>query len=394
MLDTLELESGELRARLLAGVARVSASLAASVDSEETQGYLSRETVTALQDAGILGMKTPRELGGLEADLVTQFEVIEALARVNPAAAWCAMVGTTSLGMPGAFLPESGVRRMFSGERLPRGAILIMPSAKATPVAGGFTLSGRWAFASGVQHAEWISAHGLLHTEDGPPALYMFTFPASAITLHDTWHVLGLKGTGSCDISVESLFVPEDSAWNVQTQTPQRGGPLYRLGIPAFVAYEHAAFATGTARRALDALTQLVRGKKRGYGPDARGLADREVVQRMIGRAELELRAARELARSLNAEAMALAGRGLPIETRLALELRGAAVYCTEVASAMVGEAFRLAGAGAIYEKSVLQACLRDINVAAQHQMVSQFTYELLGRHHLGVENLNPMAGG
>ena len=80
------------------------------------------------------------------------------------------------------------------------------------------------------------------------PALYMFSFPASEVTLHDTWQVLGLRGTGSCDISVDQLFVPEEMTWQVGVQTPQRGGALFELGIPAFVAYEHAAFALGVAR--------------------------------------------------------------------------------------------------------------------------------------------------
>ena len=392
MLQEVSPPSTNVRDFLLANVARYRDTLAAQIADEERTGQLSRASSDVLYDAGILQMKLPRVLGGHEADLVTQFEVLEAVAAINPAAGWCAMVGATSLGMPGAFLPEGGIERMFANGRVPRGAILIMPSGEGSRVDGGYRLSGRWAFASGVHHAEWVSAHALVReTPDAPPRLYMFSFPAADITIHDNWQVLGLRGTGSCDISVDDIFVPEDCVWDVERQAPQRGGPLFRLGIPAFVAYEHAAFATGLARHALDLLTTLAITKKRGYGPDAKSLADRETLQRFIGHSELKLRAARALAMELNAQAMVAIESGDALETRLALELRGIAVYCTEVATEIISAAFRFAGASSIYESSAMQRCLRDINVAGQHLFVSDKTYELLGQTHLGFTDVPPM---
>ena len=383
-------DRGALRERMLEAVEGIGAVLEAQAAGEDAAGRLSRESSDALYDAGLLQMKLPAVLGGAEADLVTQFEVIEAVSMRNPAAGWCLMVGATSLAMPGVFLPEAGIDEMFADGRIPRGAILIMPSGRARHDGDGFVLEGRWAFASGVHHAEWIAAHALVETAEGP-LLHMFVFPAGEATLHDNWQVAGLRGTGSCDISVEDLRVPEHRCWVVPGASAQRGGSLYRIGIPGFVAYEHAAFATGTARRALDALTALAIGKKRGYGPDAETIADRAPIQRCIGRGELALAAARALAMEANAEAMRRAESGEEIDTQLSLELRGAAVYCTDVATDIVTEAFRHAGAGAIYEGSVLQACLRDINVAAQHQMVNQRAYELLGQVHLGFDDINVM---
>jgi indole-3-acetate monooxygenase len=302
------------------------------------------------------------------------------------------MVGATSIAIPGAFLSDEGAATMFGG-RMPRGAGLIMPSARAVPVEGGFRLTGRWAFASGVHHAEWVAAQALVTAgEDVPPTLHMLVFPADAVQLYDNWQVLGLRGTGSCDISVTDLFVPAVMAWNVETQLPQRGGPLYRLGIPAFVANEHAAFATGVARRALDVLTETAINKKRGYGPGAISLADRAAVQRLIGHSELRLRAARGLALDVYAQVMEMVLSGESLSPQLTLETRAVAVYCTEVAVDIISQAFRYSGAAAIYEKSVMQRCLRDISVAAQHLMVSEVAYELLGKTHLGFDGINPMA--
>lgn len=379
------------RDRLMAGVASIADTLVAQCDGEEAQACLSPESAAALQRSGILAMKTPAVLGGAEADLVTQFEVLEALACLNPAAAWCAMVGATSLALPGAFLPDRGAAKMF-GAGVPRGAILIMPSATARAVAEGYRVSGRWAFASGVQYADWITAVALVTGDGGAPAVpHMLVFAAGEARLHDNWQVLGLRGTGSCDISIEDVFVPAEFAWNVAEQAPRRGGPLYRLGIPAFVAYEHAAFALGLTRRALDALSGLAAAHRRGYAPGTATLAARPLVQRAIGRGELALAAARALAVERNRAAMDAVERGETVSPRLALELRGVAVYCTELAREIVGEAFRHAGARAIYEGHVLQRCLRDISVAGQHLMVSESAYELLGRCCLGDGEVDPM---
>lgn len=384
--------SQSVRDLLLDKVAGIASLLNAQIADEESKARLSKQTYSALYDSGLFGMKLPKTLGGFEADLVTQFEVLEALAKINSSAAWCTMVGATSLGLPGAFLPEAGVAKMFAGGVVPRGAVVIMPTGKAQSVTGGYKLSGRWSFASGVEHAEWVSAHVMAVAPSGTePTLHMFSFPASEITIHDTWHVLGLRGTGSCDISVEDLYVPEGLTWQVGVQPPQRGGPLFQLGIPAFVAYEHAAFALGVARNALDEFTQTAREKKRGYGPDASGLGDRHTVQRFIGRSDLKLRAARQLAMALNDQAMNSIESGVAINNQLNVELRSVACYCTEVGAEIVAEALRHSGAGAIYEKSNMQRYLRDINVAAQHLMVSDISYELLGKSLLGYPNVPPM---
>lgn len=386
-------DSNSTREHLLSQVDEISDVLLAEIPTDEANRRLSDKSYAALYDAGLFNMKLPKVLGGFEADLVTQLDVLEALATVSSSAAWCTMVGATSLGMPGAFLPEAGVGKMFANNAMPKGAIVIMPTGKATPVSGGYSLSGRWAFASGVYHAEWVSAHVMVQAEpNAEPALYMFSFPASEVTLHDTWQVLGLRGTGSCDISVDQLFVPEEMTWQVGVQTPQRGGALFELGIPAFVAYEHAAFALGVARSALNEITENAATKKRGYGPDAALLRNRQTVQRFIGHSNLKLDAARALAVTLNQQAMDDIEQGRTIDNKLAIELRAVATYCTEVSVEITTEALRHSGASAIYEKSNMQRLLRDINVAAQHLMVSDISYELLGQSHFGFPEVPPMA--
>ncbi|MBK6660711.1 MAG: hypothetical protein IPG43_22425 [Proteobacteria bacterium] len=391
MTDNPKAARAATRSALFGGIDAERERMAASSDDDEALGSLTPAAVDALVACGALRMKLPMVLGGFEADLVTQMEVLERLAMINPAIGWCAMVGATSLGVPGAFLPDSGIARMFADGRIPRGAIVVTPSGVATPVAGGFKVNGRWGFASGVRHSEWVVAVTRVErAPQAPPEIYFLVFPTAACAIQDNWQVLGLKGTGSCDIVVADLFVPDDMAFAVG-EAPRRGGALYRIGLPAFVAYEHAGFALGMARRVLDDLVTLMRNKKRGYAPGGSSMIDRGAVQRLIGHTEMRLRAARALNVEANEEVWETVAGGRALTAEQQCAVRSAATYATEVAVEVVNEAFRYAGASAIYEHSFMQRCLRDLTVAAQHYMVADTAYEQLGRARLGLGDINPM---
>ena len=366
-------------------------SLLASSEADEALGTLCAASVEALVASGALRMKLPRVLGGFEADLVTQMEVLERLAMINPAVSWCAMVGATSLAMPGAFLPDAGLARMFADGQIPRGAIVVTPTGVATPVGGGYRLNGRWGFASGVRHAQWLVAISRVErSADAPPELHFMVLPVAQCEILDNWQVVGLRGTGSCDVVVDNIFVAQEMSFAL-TDVPRRGGALYSIGLPGFVAYEHAGFALGVARRVLDGLVTLVQSKKRGYAPGGNNVAERGSVQRLIGHAEMRLRAARALAVEVNEQVWELACAGQPISAEIQSAVRSAATYATEVSVEVVTDAFRNAGAGAIYASHFMQRCLRDINVAAQHYMVADTAYEQLGRARLGYTDINPM---
>jgi alkylation response protein AidB-like acyl-CoA dehydrogenase len=378
------------RARLLAGVERIREVLAATADASERAGTLAPAAVTALQEAGLLALKLPTALGGAEADPVTQMDVIEAVSAIDASAGWCLMVGATTVALPGVFLAEAAVATMFANGHIPRAAGCYMPTGHAVAASGGWRVTGRWAFASGIRHAAWVSGTARVLADGRPTAVRrMFVVPVEAVTVHDTWHVAGLRGTGSCDFSVTDHVVPEAFTWDLAQAVPRRGGPLYRLGMPAFVANEHAAFALGVARRALDAVTRLATAKTRGLTP-AR-LADRATFQRFLGAAELRLRAARALAVEAHEAAWEVVSAGGAPSPRQHAELRAVAVHATETALQAVSDSFRYAGGGALYESSVLQRCLRDLNAGAQHFMVSDSAYENLGQFRLELPGAEPM---
>ncbi|MGH7399864.1 MAG: acyl-CoA dehydrogenase family protein, partial [Candidatus Rokuibacteriota bacterium] len=293
MSATFPTERAAKRAHLLAAVERIRAVVADGAEEAERLRTLSPATVRALAGSGLFALKVPESLGGAEADPVTQLEVLEALTHIDASAGWCLMVATTAVGLPAGFLPDEAIGRMLAGGRVPAAAIAILPTGTATPVEGGYRLTGRWPFASGVRHAEWLTA-GAMVRRDARDAgeRHIVVIPAADAQIHDNWRVAGLEGTGSSDFSVTDLFVPAAFAWNPATATPRRGGTLFRLGMPAFVAYEHVAFALGVARRALDAGAELAQSKRRGI-VTASPLAGRAAFQARLGESLVRLRAVR-----------------------------------------------------------------------------------------------------
>ncbi len=384
-------ERAAKRAFLLAAVERLRDVVAAGAEEGERRRTLPPATVRALCDSGLLALKVPESLGGAEADPVTQLEVLEALTHIDASAGWCLMVATTAVGLPAGFLPDAAVAKIVASGRVPPAAVAIIPTGVATPVDGGYRLSGRWPFASGVRHAEWLTAGCWVRRDaQDPGERHIAVFPAAAAEIHDNWQVAGLESTGSNDFSVTDLFVPADFVWNPATARPRRGGPLHRLGMPAFVAYEHVAFALGLMRRALDTAVEQAGAKRRGVNAPA-PVSERAAFQHLLGEGEIRRRTVRAGAIDLFEAAWTTVCAGNPLTRRQQAELRSIAVHATETATEVVTGLFRSAGGSALYRTGTLQRCLRDINAAAQHIMVSDSAYERLGQILLGAPDVDPM---
>lgn len=382
----------EKRAALLAAVDSIRDTIERHAGEAERLGTLPRASVDALVNTGLLSLKTPEVLGGVEADPALQFEVIERLSAIDPSAGWCLMIGGTGVGLPGAFLPDDAIHRMFEGGRIPTAAIVAVPSGEAVPVSGGYRLTGRWSFVSGVPHAEWVTVGAMVRKSDAtPPEPRLFVVPASAVTLHDNWHVMGLKGTGSCDVSLTDCLVPEAFTWHRLNSPRQRGGALYCMGHPGFVANEHAAFAIGGARGALEAIQKLARSKRRSFAPGPSSIESRAVFQRFVGTADMRLRSARALVLEVYAEAWEIASRGEVPPPHIQAAIRSACAFATEVAADVTSEAFRFGGGEAAYETHLLQRYLRDVNVGAQHLMMSAVAYENHGQFLMGLPGADPL---
>lgn len=369
-------------------VANLRDTILAHAEATETNGTLAQPVVDALKDAGLFTLKVPKELGGAEADPMLQMAVIEALSYLHPAAGWAVMIGNGSNSQAAAFLPDAGVAQIFTQGHIPIMASSFFPGGRAIPENDGYRISGRWRFGSGIRHSEWVLAGAIVEREedqqpavtDNPPEVIQVAMPTAAVTIHDNWQVMGLQGTGSCDFSIDEYVVPATLTYqqNGLAAKPQRGGPLYRLAIPAFMAYEHSGFALGVARRALDELVTTATTKRGAYRNMA--LSERPVVHRFVGEHDLKLRAARALALQLYEEIWHRLTTDQPVVANHQLQSRALATYTTDLACEIATQAFRYGGGGALFQPNILELLLRDSNAAAQHILVTDVAYEMYGK--------------
>ena len=389
-IPDLPADRGELRRHLLEAIDRIRPTLEADAEENDTREMLAWSSVVALYREGLLSLKVPRELGGPEVDPQTYLELCDELCYVNSSAGWCAFINSTSTAWVGAFLPDAGVERMFTGGRMPIVSGAIIPRGLATPVEGGWKVSGRWPFASGSAHSSWIVAGFRIVRDDAPGQEHMImAVPIEDVQFLDNWQVMGLQGTGSRDFVLTDYFVPEELTFDLLSTDPRKGGPMFWLGRPGFVTPDHAAFALGVARRALDEISLQAGSYQRGYLTSP--VALRGALQHDLGKCDQQLRAARALCREALDEAWEFCVRGERPDLERQLRLRGACVYATDVACQVATTAFRYGGGSAIYNDRILQRCMRDINAAAQHFMVNTSAYDNLGQFRLGMANVNAM---
>ncbi len=392
-MDYFPAEREAKRQVLLQAVRDVAPAVEAGSAEAERNCTLPMSVVDAMQAAGLFRLKLPAECGGAEADPVTQMEIIEAVSAIYPSAGWVLMTNATGIGNAGAFLSDSAAAEVFSGGHVPRAATVGGVSSTIEPVDGGFVLNGQWPFCSGVPHSEWICLGARLYKQAGAqPDVYTCFVRTRDVKIHDNWQVAGLRGSGSNDVSVQNLFVPESFTWPRYDRLRgirRRGGPIFLLGLPGSVSNEHASFALGVARLALDLIEDIAMTKRRGRGPASVTLASRQVFQRFIGEAELRLRAARLMTFDVHERAWEIVCADAVPDPALEAEMRASAVLCTEVAVDIATQAFRFGGGAALHLENKLQMCMRDANAGAQHLAVSDVAYENLGQFYLDLPEAN-----
>jgi indole-3-acetate monooxygenase len=349
----------------------------AGIRSEELR-TLPAATATLLADLGFFWLKTPAELGGTPLDPLEFCDVIEELAYADASVAWAAMIGAGCCGLAGGWLPAAD--RIFArGAALPVVAGQLSPRGTGTPVAGGYAVSGRWGFSSGITHAEWLI--GAFKVPDS--RIIVFAVPKSQAEVIDNWHVAGLQGTGSLDWRVESVFVPSDMTYELGAAAP-RGGPLFRLGMPAFVSNEVPPWCAGVARRALDDMTSIACNTARFPGGPT--VSERAVFHKELGRAEVRLKAARLAHRDAMARAWESAVSGPAPSEEEQIAVTSASVFTAETCAEVASDLFRYGGGRVLSLASPMQRHLRNLLAARQHLALSEESYETAGR--LRIESL------
>jgi len=367
----------------------IAALAAARAPESERARRLSADVVQALSEADLFRLCVPASIGGLEAEPATLVAAIEALARGDGAAGWCLAVSATS-GLLGGYLPDEVAREVYGRHGTMVGGVFA-PRGSAEPSGDGYQVSGRWPMASGCEHCDWLMGGCLVgeagvqrRLASGAPEVRLMLAPAAQVQVIDTWHVAGLRGTGSHDIAFDGLSIPGSRSVSVFGDQPLSPGPLYKFPLFGLLAIAIAGVSLGLGRGALDDLIELSHTKVPAGG--RRSLAERPTVQAELARAQAQLRGARALLNETVAHAWEQAQGSGPIDIDARAALRLAATHAGAVGSEVCHTAHRLAGASAIYDSSPVQRRLRDAQVATQHMLIAPATWELTGRLLLGLD--------
>ena len=358
-------------ARDLAGLAGTLA------ERTERARRLPEELVAALRGSGVLRAGAPREVGGLELAPGTALRCAEEIARGDASAGWCVSIAMTS-SLLAAYLP-AGRRAELFGDGRALAAGVWAPRGRARPADGGVVVSGRWAFCSGITHADLLFAGCMVDERSRPVVVALRT---EDLEIEDTWQTLGLRGTGSHDAHARDVFVGAADTFSL-FEPPQVDRPLYRFPIFGFFALSIAAAALGNARAAIDDLVALAAGKK-GLGA-SRTLAERAPTQAAVGAAEASLRAARAMCHESVAQAWQAAQDDAPVPVALRSALRLAATHAVRTSADVARAMYDLAGGSAIYDGAPLQRRFRDAHTATAHFQVNAASHELPGRLLLGL---------
>lgn len=356
----------------------------------ESARALDREAVKLLHDCGATRLMTPASLGGGETSPRALIEAEREIAKGSPAASWVLMVCAAHSFIAGRF-PAEGRSDIWAAD--PGVLIPGVPTPRGTcrKAPGGYIVEGRWPYASGVDHGEWVmlGCRGVRNEDDEPCRSQIVVIPKTEITIDDTWFTMGLRGTGSKDVVVDDVFVPDHRAVEM---LPAMNGvldgverPLYRLPILPVLSTMLMGTLVGMAERGLEMYIEQARTRRDAYSgaPKVASVG----VQRRVAEASGELLSAWAMVeRNCDLfEAAMEQEPPMPIEVRA--EVRWNAAYAAELCRRATGRLYGGAGAGASHDSNVLQRVFRDVHTAVQHAALDFDTaIEIQGQRLLGVE--------
>jgi alkylation response protein AidB-like acyl-CoA dehydrogenase len=374
---------------LLDSVRDLAPSISARSPEIDAGRRLPLDLMAQLKTAGCFRMFVPESHGGLDVDVPASMEIIETLATADGSTGWVVMIGSET-PMFLALLSRKRFDHLYanSPDVIIGGAFA--PRGQAEVIDGGYRVSGRWSFASGCQHSDWLFGNCVVTEEGKPrsglipgtPEARAMMFAPSKAQIIDTWSVNGLRGTGSHDIAVENLVVPADDSFDIFLGQSSVPGPS--MAEPLLYAALHiGTVAIGIAQRALTEIVALANTNKRRLYASAT-LAESPLFQFRLGQADASLRAARNLLRS-EADAVwnsAVAGNPISIDGRA--PVMAAITWAVHTCSAVVDACYKAGGGTSPYDGSPLQRCMRDIQTLTQHAAVAESWLTTSGAAILG----------
>jgi len=352
---------------------------------EFTQAHqMPADVIASFKRVGVYRALVPRALGGDELGPRAFCELIERIAQADGSAGWVASFGmgiTYLAALPAATLAQlyaKGPDLVFAGG--------IFPPQRAPKVEGGFEVSGRWEWSSGCLGADVVGV-GIAPSEGSSPSGLprMAVMPASKARISRAWNVTGLVGTGSHDLVVDKVLVPEDWTF-VRGSRSQRSEPMFRYPTLSFGAQVLSVVGLGIARGAIEELRRMAVDRPSVTG--APRLADRPVVQIELARAEAQLRAARAFFYEAIDEAWDSLLKGDEVSPAQTSQLRLSSTHAARTSAEIARAVQMQSGMTGVYHDSPISQQVRDAQVLTQHAFMGDITYQNAGAMLFGLPPL------
>ena len=355
--------------------------IVAARDEIEESRRLPQSIIDRMDEAGLFRMYVPTSLGGPEIDPLSAFRAVEQLSIADGSVGWCCLIaGSISLYM--AWMDAATAQEIVGSPPALRGAGSFRPEGTARISDGGYEVNGRWDFASGCLHANWLFFNCAV------PELRMMSLPVEAATIHDNWSVIGLRGTGSNDVSVEGLHIPAERTFALASES-MNAAPLFNARAALATAFTLlAANALGMARGAMDAFLELAGAKATTMNPAL--LRDRGPVQLAVGRAEAIISGARAYVLDAAGELWEAAQSGKPDLDQAILQSRLATTHGVHEAARAIDMLYHASGTNAVRRGNLLERYFRDVNAAMMHAAGLPANFEQGGRVALGLPPAAP----
>ena len=363
--------------------------LQSAADRIDAQTELPPDVLDAMFDAGMFKLLLPRVYGGYELAPTDYIQCVEAIAQGDASAAWCMNQGS-GCSMASAYVAPEVAMEVWGGKR----DVVAWgqgPGAKAVRAAGGWRVTGTWSFASGSRHATWLGALCPTFEADGTPRLRpdgtpwdrTFLFRREKARIEDVWQVMGLRGTGSDNYTIQDLFV-DDAHALTREYAPERRvhEPLYSLQSMQLYAGGFASVALGISRAMLDAFVDVAKTKTQAWSADP--LRDNNVIQHIIGYSDAAWKAGKAGLHKAMDDAWGDVVRTGELSLAHRMEIRQASTYAIHTARDMAHQVFHEAGSTAIFQKHPFERRLRDVNSVSQQLQGRRTHFEVVGLYRLG----------
>ncbi len=324
----------------------------ACAETTERERRVPEPLMAKMWDSQLLQIAQPAQWGGLQRNINELYQVIYEVARGCGSAGWTYCVLAGHAGLIAMFPPEAQAE-VWGKNPQSAASSAVAPTLRAKPVDGGFMVEGDAPFSSGCDHADWCIAGGMALGEDNTPAPWMFLLPKESYSIIDDWFTVGLTGTGSKTLHVESVFVPNHRA------LPGSDG-LFNGTAP----FGLQAAMVGSARGGVDSFINTIRNKPGKFG--APPPAQSDLHQSAIGLSLGEITFAWEMLDKVTEESASYEYQQLPVPHDQVIRNRSAAATISRLALSSVERLFELSGGNGVYQNRLSRA-LRDVRTAANH---------------------------